>query len=86
MRTVGTHSEFRCNPWEKGQQGVAQEGPKSILYKHSHVADKIKGNEELNTVVQKFCPGVMSRGHQRSKGRILGPFFFIFTQLLGFLS
>ena len=29
-----------------GGGGVAQKGLKSILYKHSHVAYQIKGNEE----------------------------------------
>ena len=36
---------------------MAPKGPKSILYNHSHVAYQLKGNEELNTVVLKFCPG-----------------------------
>ena len=39
---------------------------KSSLYKHSHVAYQIKGNEEQNTVVQNFCPGACLG--------ILGPF------------
>ena len=30
----------------QGQEGVAPKGPKSILYKHSHVAYQIKGNGE----------------------------------------
>ena len=30
-------------------------GPKSILYKHSHVAYQNEGYEELNTVVQKIA-------------------------------
>ena len=56
---------------------MTQKGPKSILYKqNSHVAYQIKGNEEQNTVVQKFCHMSMSGGHQRSKNRIWGPFFF----------
>ena len=42
---------------------MAQKGPKSTLYKHSHVAYQIEGNEEKNTLVQKFCPGDMSGGH-----------------------
>ena len=33
-------------PLGAGTGGVAQRGPKSILYKHSHVAYQIKGNEE----------------------------------------
>ena len=33
-------------PWGQGQGGMAQKGPKSILYKHSHVAYQINGNEE----------------------------------------
>ena len=37
MRTKGTHSEFRCDPWGQGQRG---------LYKHTHVTYQIKGNEE----------------------------------------
>ena len=37
MRTGGTHSD-------KGD--LVLKGPKSILYKHSHVAYQIKGNEE----------------------------------------
>ena len=36
---------------------MAPKGPKYILYKHSHVAYQIKGNEELNSVMQKVCPG-----------------------------
>ena len=49
-------SEFLCNPWGQGQRGVASKGPKSILYKHSHVAYQIEGNEEYNTVVQTILP------------------------------
>ena len=65
---------------------MAPEGPKFILYKHSHGAYQIEGYEEQNIVVQIICPGGMSGGHWRSKSRILGP-FFIFTQLLlGFFS
>ena len=33
-------------PLGAGPWGVALKGPKSILYKHSHVAFQIKGNEE----------------------------------------
>ena len=33
-------------PYGPGQGVVAPKGPKSILYKHSHVAYQIKGNEE----------------------------------------
>ena len=61
--------------------GGEPKGPKSILYKHSHVAYQIKGNEELNAVVQKFCPGGMSGGRQRSKSTILGPFFFLLSHI-----
>ena len=42
---------------------MALKGPKSILYKHSHVAYQIESNEEENTVVQKVCPVGMSGGH-----------------------
>ena len=35
---------------------MASKGPKSILYKHSHVAYQIKGYEKQNTVVQHFAP------------------------------
>ena len=44
---------------------MAPKGPKSVLYKHSHVAYQIKGNEEYNTVMQTYCPGGggMSGGH-----------------------
>ena len=38
--------EFWYNPWGQGQEGVALKAPKSILYKHSHVAYQVKGNEE----------------------------------------
>ena len=34
------------DPSRQGQGGVAPKGPKSILYKHSHVAYQIEGNEE----------------------------------------
>ena len=44
-------------------RGCGPDGSKSILYKHSNVAYLIEGNEEENTVVQKFCPGGMSGGH-----------------------
>ena len=54
-------------------------GPKSILYKPSRVAYQNKGNEKKNIVVQKFCPGGMSSGHQRGKSRILDPFFVILS-------
>ena len=33
-------------PGGQGQVGVATMGPKSILYKHSHVVYQIEGNEE----------------------------------------
>ena len=55
---------------------MAPKGPKSILYKHSHVAYQTKSNEEKNSVVQKFCPEGMSGDHQRTKSRIFGPFLF----------
>ena len=41
----GTHSDFDVTPGDRAR-GVAPKGPKSILYKHSHVAYQIKGNEE----------------------------------------
>ena len=62
---------------------MASKGAKSILYKHSHVAYEIKGNEEYSDA--NFCPRGMSGGHQRSKRRILGPFFTDTQLLLGFL-
>ena len=87
MRTGGTHSEFWCYPSGQGREGVAPKGPKYILYKHRHVACQIKCNEKFNTVVQNFCPGSMSMGHQRSNRRIVGPLCLIITQLLlGFLA
>ena len=46
MRTGGTHSEFRCDPWGQGQRRGGPDVSKSILYKHSHVAYQIEGNEE----------------------------------------
>ena len=42
---------------------MAPKGPKSNLYKHSHVAYQIKDNEEYSGV--KILPGGMSGGHQR---------------------
>ena len=33
-------------PLGPGPGGVAPKGPKSMLYKHSHAAYQIKGNEE----------------------------------------
>ena len=41
-------------------RGCGPKGPKFILYKHSHVAYQIEGNEEYNTVMLK---GGMSGGH-----------------------
>ena len=51
---------------------MAPIGPKSILYKYSHVAYQIEGNEELNTAVQNFALGACLG----SKSRNFGPFFF----------
>ena len=42
---------------------MATKGPKFILYKHSHVAYQIEGNEEQNTVMQNVCSGGMPGGH-----------------------
>ena len=65
---------------------MAAKDPTSILYKQSHVAYEIKGNEELNTVVHKFCPGA-GLGFTRGQKVGFGVLFLIVTQLLlGFLS
>ena len=74
MRTGGTHTNLDVTPGGRAR-GCSPEGSKPILFKHKHDAYQIEGYEKQNTVVQKFCPGGMSGGHQRSKSRILGPIF-----------
>ena len=64
---------------------MAPKSSKSVLYKPSHVAYQVKGNEELNTMVQKYCPKGMSRVTRGQKVGFWVLFFFIVTQLLGFL-
>ena len=44
MMTGGTHSEFDVTLGAR-PGGVALKSPKSILYKHSHVAYQLKGIE-----------------------------------------
>ena len=41
-----TFQNFDVTPGGQDQGCVAQKGPKSILYKHSHVAYQIEGHEE----------------------------------------
>ena len=69
-------------PMGGGGGGVAPKGPKSILYKHSHIAYQIKGNE----VVQKILPRGHVWGSLEVKKYDLGPFLIVTQLLLGFLS
>ena len=76
-------------PLGAGQWGVALKGPISILYKHSHVAYQIKGNEDRIQKCKNFAlrPHLeVTRGHKVGFWIFFFFFFFFFfliiTQLL----
>ena len=85
MRTGGTHSEFRCDPWGRARR-VFPEGSKIHFVQTWSCCIYNQRSWRVEYSGANFLPRVMYGGQWRSKSRISGPFFIVTQLLLGFFA